>query len=333
MVCRFFNAKSFSPRTAEFAKFGFSVYNIGMNKIIFYPLIASLLVFCSSAFSEVIPLQDLTYEDPAYNAMSESTFTSKNRMIREQRADEYPSPKMYRYVMKPEEDIWTIIAKTSLTIDTIATLNRLDFIGMIREGMEVFLPDTLGLFFDTDRYDISALALRHEIPVENILLVDDPLDTSRSLYFLPERTLPFLERSYLMGVVFHAPIVGIRTSGYGERLDPFINDLAFHGGVDIAADEGKTVRASRGGTVYYSAENGGYGNLVVLKHKLGYFTLYGHLSEITVERGQRMETGEPLGTVGTSGKTTGPHLHFEIRRYDEQLNPENIPLLFTTEHR
>ena len=333
MVYRLFKAKSDSLHTCEFAKFGFSVYNIGMNRIIFYPLIASLLAYCSSAFSEAIPIQDLTYDDHAYNAISESTFASKNRMIRKQHADEYQPPKIYRYIIKPGEDIWTIIAKTSLTIGTIATLNRLDFIGMIREGTEVFLPDTLGLFFDTDRYEKNTLALRHEITVENILLVDDPLDASRSLYFLPERTLPFLERSYLMGVVFHAPLIGIRTSGYGERLDPFVNDLTFHGGVDITADEGKTVRASRGGTVSYAAENDGYGNLIVLKHELGYFTLYGHLSEIAVEQGQRMETGEALGTVGTSGKTTGPHLHFEIRKYDEQLNPENIPLLFTTEHR
>lgn len=325
--------KSFSSLTEEFANFGSSVYNIGMKRIIFYPLIVSFLVCCSPAFSEVIPLQNLTYDDPAYNAMSESTFASKNRMLRKQRADEYLSPNMYRYVMKPGEDIWTIIAKTSLTIDTIATLNRLDFIGMIREGREVFLPDTLGIFFDTARYDRNTLAMRYEISAENILLADDPLDPSRSLYFIPEKTLPFLERSYLMGVVFHAPLVGIRTSGYGERLDPFINDLTFHGGVDIATDEGKTVRASRNGTVFYAAENGGYGNLVVLKHKLGYFTLYGHLSEITVEQGQKVETGGPLGTVGTSGKTTGPHLHFEIRRYDEQLNPENIPLFFTAEHR
>jgi murein DD-endopeptidase MepM/ murein hydrolase activator NlpD len=303
-----------------------------MKKLIFYPLIVFFIMCCSSAFSEITSLQSLTYDDPFYNAMSESTFASKNRMIRKERADEYTSPQLYRYVMKPREDIWTIIAKTSLTIDSIATLNRIDFIGMIREEMEVFLPDTLGLFFETSRYEKETLALRYEMSHEDILLVDDPLDPSRSLYFLPEKKLSFLERTYLMGVVFHAPIVGIRTSGYGERLDPFVNDLTFHGGVDIATDEGKTVHASRGGTVFYADENGGYGNLVILKHELGYFTLYGHLSEITVEQDQLVETGMPIGTVGISGKTTGPHLHFEIRRYDEQLNPENIPLFFATEH-
>lgn len=75
----------------------------------------------------------------------------------------------------------------------------------------------------------------------------------------------------------------------------------------------------------YAGEVSGYGNLVVVEHELGYYTLYAHLSEIIVELNESVDTGQALGKVGSSGRSTGPHLHFEIRRFDEPLNPENIP--------
>ena len=230
------------------------------------------------------------------------------------------------YSVGVQEDIWTIIAKTSLNIDTIATLNRLDFIGLVREGKKVYLPDTLGLFFSKEMYAKEELAQLYSIGEEEILTVLNPLENSKLLYFLPEIELSFLERTFLTGVVFHAPILGVQTSGYGNRIDPFVNEMTFHGGIDISTKEGKIVRASRGGKVVYAEAENGYGNLVILRHELGYYTLYGHLGEILVEKDENVERGQPLGRVGITGKTTGPHLHFEIRRYNQQLNPENIPL-------
>lgn len=166
-------------------------------------------------------------------------------MLKKERKFEYGVPQIYSYTLKKDEDIWTLVAKTSLTIDTIATLNRIDFIGMLKDGSTVYLSDTLGLFIDSSKHDRVEIADRYSIDVEEILLVEDPLNPQQTLLFAPEVKLSFLERTYLTGVVFYAPLMGVETSKYGRRVDPFVNEMAFHGGVDIAAQEGKNVHAAR----------------------------------------------------------------------------------------
>lgn len=300
----------------------------------FIQRISILLVFLTVSlplFSEITALEELNYTDPNYLTLYESTIASKNRFLKHERKQPYQQPKIYRYMMKRGEDIWTLVARTSLTIDTIATLNRVDFIGMISAEKEVFLPDMLGVFFEasfTNKSEIIEMfKTRYGVAEEDILLIEDPIKPSAQLYFVPEVQLSFLERAYLIGVVFYAPLMGKETSGYGMRVDPFINELTFHGGVDIAAEAGKRVHATRWGKVIYANKSNGYGNLVIIMHELGYYTLYGHLDKILVEVGDVVESGQLIGTVGSTGKTTGPHLHFEIRRFNKTLNPENIPFL------
>ena len=297
-----------------------------MKRGTIYLIILMMMAVFTYAGAETRLLDSLNYNDDRFIALSESTIASKNRMIKGIKKDEYTFPEIYSYEVKPGEDIWTIIAKTSLNIDSIATLNRFDFIGMVKERSEVLLPDTLGVFLDEEAFDSEEIADKYSIDAINILSGQDPLNPGKVLYFVPEVELSFLERTYLMGIVFRAPLMGVKTSGYGLRIDPFVNEMTFHGGVDIASEEGKLVRASRGGLVIYADESNGYGNLVIIKHQLGYYTLYGHLMEILVEEDTEIDTGQALGKVGTTGKTTGPHLHFEIRRLDAKLNPENIPL-------
>lgn len=294
-----------------------------MKKIFIYLFILST-GFRSSIGADTIVLERLNDLDERFGILSESTKASRNRIIKGIRKSEYAPPTTYSYTLKTGEDIWTIIARTSLNIDTIATLNKIDFIGMIREGKRVFLSDTLGLFIEYAE-NREAIAQRYSVNEKDIQIVNDPLSEGGQLLFIPERELSFLERSYLTGVVFHAPLMGAETSRFGLRQDPFINETTFHGGIDISSEEGKMVRASRWGEVVYADMSNGYGNLVIIQHELGYYTLYGHLKERTVEIDQMVETGQQIGTVGVTGRTTGPHLHFEIRRYSQRLNPDNIP--------
>jgi murein DD-endopeptidase MepM/ murein hydrolase activator NlpD len=311
--------------------------NRGMNRIIPWILLLPALPFVLRLLVEVVPVagapllhevEELSYTDRNYNTLYESTITSKNRLLKGERLETYGPPVIYRYTLKSGEDIWTLVAKTSLTIDTISTLNRLDFTGSLRMDDTVYLPDTIGLFFDAERHDSLDLSERYGLGEEDILEVADPLNPVRTLFFLPEVQLDFVERTYLTGVVFYAPLMGVQTSGYGTRTDPFINEEAFHGGIDIAADMGKKVHAARWGEIVFAGEGGDYGNLVVIEHQFGYITLYGHLSEILVEVEEQVESGGIIGRVGETGRTTGPHLHFEIRRGNDRLNPEDIPYLF-----
>jgi murein DD-endopeptidase MepM/ murein hydrolase activator NlpD len=111
-------------------------------------------------------------------------------------------------------------------------------------------------------------------------------------------------------------------SGFGYRLDPFYRTFTFHPGMDFTADIGTEVFATGDGVVQKTTNDGwGYGNHVVIEHGFGYSTLYGHLSKIMVRPGQTVKRGQLLGHVGNTGRSTGPHLHYEVRRGGNPLNP------------
>ncbi|MCC7298226.1 MAG: M23 family metallopeptidase [Bacteroidia bacterium] len=111
-------------------------------------------------------------------------------------------------------------------------------------------------------------------------------------------------------------------SGYGYRLDPFYHTASFHAGMDFTCDIGTEVYATGDGVVMKSMNDGwGYGNHVIISHGFGYTTLYGHLSRIAVRPGTRVKRGQVIGYVGSTGRSTGPHLHYEVRKNDNPLNP------------
>jgi murein DD-endopeptidase MepM/ murein hydrolase activator NlpD len=112
------------------------------------------------------------------------------------------------------------------------------------------------------------------------------------------------------------------TSTYGYRKDPFSGRRTAHNGIDLAGPEGLPIHCTGAGTVVYAQMNRhGYGKEVVVDHGFGYTSRYAHLNDIYVERGQKLKRGEVLGTLGNTGKSTGPHLHYEIRKDNRAVNP------------
>jgi murein DD-endopeptidase MepM/ murein hydrolase activator NlpD len=111
------------------------------------------------------------------------------------------------------------------------------------------------------------------------------------------------------------------SSTFGNRKDPFTGRLAFHSGMDFAAPQGTAVLAAGYGKVVYVGQISGYGNVVEVDHGNGIVTLYGHLSAFLVKEGQWVKTGTPIARVGSTGRSTGPHLHFEVRRSDKAVDP------------
>ena len=118
------------------------------------------------------------------------------------------------------------------------------------------------------------------------------------------------------------------TSGFGRRVHPITGDHRFHSGIDLRAAEGAPIHAAAGGVVRDAGRRGGYGKTVEIDHGDGTSTLYAHASQLLVEKGQRVEAGQPLALVGQTGQATGPHLHFELRRHDHPVNPTsgNLPI-------
>lgn len=130
-------------------------------------------------------------------------------------------------------------------------------------------------------------------------------------------------KSALADAPVHKPLkVAMHVSSpFGPRKDPFTGSRAYHSGIDYPAPTGTKVYAAGAGKVSFAGRRGGYGNLVEITHDDGFITRYGHLSTIQVRKGQRVATGDYIGQVGSTGRSTGPHLHFEVRNSKNAVNP------------
>ncbi len=117
------------------------------------------------------------------------------------------------------------------------------------------------------------------------------------------------------------PVEGQVTGSFGERIDPFNGEGAFHSGVDISSAYGNRIVAPADGVVTFTDSMGGYGKAIVIDHGNGISTRYGHLSGFAVTSGQAVHRGDIIGFVGESGRSTGPHLHYEVRINDTPVNP------------
>ncbi len=144
---------------------------------------------------------------------------------------------------------------------------------------------------------------------------------SRNLTVLIQRKLA-ASRTTVRGsgqMVF--PTNGVITSTFGWRVHPILGYERFHGGIDFGADYGTPIYAADRGTVIFSGWYGGYGNAVIVDHGDGMTTLYAHASELYISEGQTVEQGQAIAAVGSTGFSTGPHLHFEVRREGEPIDP------------
>jgi murein DD-endopeptidase MepM/ murein hydrolase activator NlpD len=132
--------------------------------------------------------------------------------------------------------------------------------------------------------------------------------------------------------LIRTPVAGARmSSGFGMRFHPVLRYSRMHQGVDFAASTGTPILASAPGTVVFSGWGGGYGNVVVLDHGKGLRTRYAHMHRINVRNGQRVEQGQSIGQVGTTGLSTGPHLHYEVWQNGKPVNPNSVKLFGGTQ--
>jgi murein DD-endopeptidase MepM/ murein hydrolase activator NlpD len=134
--------------------------------------------------------------------------------------------------------------------------------------------------------------------------------------------LRFAEQSQLLSSTPSiAPVRGILTDGFGGRSDPFTGEPGTHNAVDISSAVGQAVRAPADGIVVKSEWANGYGNVIYISHGYGYSTRYGHLSAYNVKPGAHVRRGDIIGYVGSTGRSTGPHLHYEVRLNNNPVNP------------
>lgn len=168
--------------------------------------------------------------------------------------------------------------------------------------------------------------------VENPKAISGKLDKLSAEATRQEQSLQELQqyfqdqRSLLASIPSVWPARGWVTSDFGQRLDPYTAERVMHQGLDIAAPHGKEVQAPSDGTVVFAGLEGGYGNVLVIDHGYGIKTRYGHLSQILVKAGEHVARGQNVAMIGNTGRSTGPHLHYEVRVNGVPQNPRKFIL-------
>jgi murein DD-endopeptidase MepM/ murein hydrolase activator NlpD len=158
-------------------------------------------------------------------------------------------------------------------------------------------------------------------------MLDEELDALRSRTATLNRSLAqlkdaWVERERLLASTPNMmPVRGWFSDGYGWRKDPFTGKRRFHKGIDVVGPAGAVVRATADGVVTWSGRKAGYGKMVTVSHGYGFQTRYGHMSEILVKPGQRVVRGDAMGRVGSTGRSTGPHVHYEVVKEGRPVNP------------
>ncbi|AJR16072.1 LysM peptidoglycan-binding domain-containing M23 family metallopeptidase [Leptospira interrogans] len=294
-----------------------------------YPIEIVLFLFTVLFFNSRINssqkpelLKNLDYNNQSVKRLREDIKNNLKVSISNLERSELTSLEFYRYIVKKEDNFFKIMARTGMDIDTISSVNSLASPYDIYPGMELLIPNMRGVY-DSDERENSFLIRKKLSKKYKLAEKFISFDEDKKLWFIPGKGLPKEERSFFYGVAFYRPLgsEGIISSRFGKRKDPFTRKETFHGGLDMAAEEGTPVYASADGEVYFSDKKGGYGNLIILGHKLGYETLYGHLSSISVRPGEKVHKGQKIGEVGQTGRATGNHLHFEVRRFNQRQKP------------
>ncbi len=228
------------------------------------------------------------------------------------------------YKVREGDTLSGIAERFAMDLDTIASLNREwgSGVHLIQIGEAIQIPNQNGIFIPIDG-DLESVCVEKDVPAEVVLAVNrierQSVQPGTELFF-PGVQHTGIERSVITGSAFLKPVAGYLTSGFGYRHDPFTHEIHFHRGVDLAAPTGTAVRAALDGKVVVVGDDPVLGKYILIRHQISYSSLYGHLSQIWVRRGSTVTRGQKIGAIGNTGRSTGSHLHFEIRRRGVPVN-------------
>ncbi len=243
------------------------------------------------------------------------------------------------YHTKAGDRFLGLSTKFKLLETTLRSLNQANDGSEPEPNSPLLIPSRDGIFHVVrPGQGLNDIARAYQVPFREILkanqiMGDSAVQPGEVLYlpgatYLTHKDLPWLTLTSLQPkTAFLKPTTGRFADGFGMRLHPITHLMAFHEGLDLAPGWGARVVATQDGTVQFANIRAGYGRLIVLDHGDGLTSWYGHLDEIRVKAGQKVKRGQLIGKVGNSGKTTGPHLHFEVRLNGKPQNP----LLYLTQ--
>lgn len=212
-------------------------------------------------------------------------------------------------------------------ISTLIAVNDIDNVRSLRSGQKLRVPNQDGVVHRVAKGDsINAISVAYRVSVEEILDANDietmTLTMGQEL-FIPGAKMDSASLKKAMGELFTCPIKAAwrLTSRFGIRNDPFTGIKSSHTGVDMACPTGTPIYAAMSGKVVVAGWSNVFGNYVIINHENGYQTLYGHLSKRIAQQGQRVSQGTRIGLAGSTGYSTGPHLHFTVYKNGKLVDP------------
>lgn len=242
-----------------------------------------------------------------------------------------PALQMYTYKTKEDQSIFSLSARCNLTYETIATVNRFQESKTLPADAILLVPNMPGIFIPFEPKNELEFLLRASAREREKRSVPVTLNIDgdrTSFHFIPGERFNSMELSFFLGILFIYPIQGVTgriSSYYGNRTSPITGRHHFHSGIDIAAPAGTPIIASRGGKIVKIGKDDIFGNYVLISHSVQYQTFYGHLQTVAVRLNETVNSGSMIGTLGSTGVSTGPHLHFEILKDYAAVDP--LPLL------
>jgi len=245
--------------------------------------------------------------------------------------EEFSRPHMLTfssYTMEKGDIVGNIAIRTGLNEDTIISVNDIKNTRLMQIGQVLKIPNQDGIYYSVKSGEtLESIAEKYNTTVAHIKTANElfsetvPVNTS---LFIPGAKLDWTSRQEINGDLFIWPTAGRISSPYGYRIAPFAGVRTFHSGVDIAAPMGSAIKAAMAGRVTQIGNDESWGNFVVISHHSGYRTFYAHMSVVRVKVGAYVETGGRIGDVGSTGLSTGPHVHFTVYKNGVTVNPLSL---------
>ena len=280
--------------------------------------------------ADASPAADAAAADEGYSGMGGVDTAILSGQLDELLENPEIIPELYYelYTVKPGDMVGRIAARFGVSQDAIISLNKLRNTRGLQIGQILKVPTIDGILYTTREGDTpESIADQYRISLEKIAIVnnipDNRLEAGLKI-FLPDAKLDKVTLQEINGDLFKKPLrAGYWVSSrYGWRDNPFSGKRTFHNGIDMACPSGTPIYAAMDGTVIAAGYSDTYGNYVTLRHHSGYQTLYAHMSKILVSSGQYVTTSSRVGLVGSTGQSTGPHLHFTVFKNKSSTNPQ-----------
>jgi len=231
---------------------------------------------------------------------------------------------IFQYTVRQNDTLLSLAARCNMPYSALASINKLNNPQSLEEGKTILLPSCPGIFIPSNiESDLEKLTGAARLASqESVELKITTSEKSETFYFFPGADYTPTERAFFLNAGFRFPLRNYRiTSAFGIRQNPVTGNISMHQGLDLAAPEGTEVYAVADGVVTETGEDPVYGIYIIITHQNKLTSLYGHLQKIETVLHSNIRSGTLIGRVGTTGQSTGPHLHFELRQDGRAIDP------------